>query len=134
MEIAYRRERELAPADFIAVLKASGLAERRPVDDARRIEAMLAHANVIVTAREDERIVGVARGLSDFGFCFYLSDLAVDRACQGQGIGRRLIEEAHAAAGRETTLILLAAPGATTYYPHIGLQPHESCWIVPRRT
>jgi predicted N-acetyltransferase YhbS len=95
---------------------------------------MLASANVIVTARDRGHLVGVARGLSDFSFCFYLSDLAVDQPYQGLGIGRRLVSEAHDIAGLATTLILLAAPGAESYYPHIGLQPCPSCWIVPRQS
>jgi ribosomal protein S18 acetylase RimI-like enzyme len=134
MEIVYAQEPKLAAEEFVAVLAASGLDERRPVSDPKRIAAMLDHANVIVTARDKGRLVGISRGLSDFGFCFYLSDLAVDRAYQGRGIGRRLIDESHAAAGFETTLILLAAPAAVDYYPHIGLERHQSCWIIPRRS
>ncbi len=60
---------------------------------------MLAHANLILTARQDGRLVGFARSLTDFCFCCYLSDLAVDKACQGQGIGKRLIEETRVQAG-----------------------------------
>lgn len=133
MAIVYAEEPALSAEEFVAVLTASGLAERRPVDKPDRIAAMLRHANVTVTARDEGRLVGVSRGLSDFGFSFYLSDLAVDRGWQGQGIGRRLIEESHKAAGHETMLILLAAPGAATYYPHVGLQHFDSCWIIPRR-
>lgn len=130
MAIVYANDPDLAADEFIAVVRASGL--QRPVDDVGRIGAMLRNANVTVTARESGRLVGVSRGVSDFAYCFYLSDLAVDPACQGSGIGRRLIEESHQLAGLHTTLILLAAPEAETYYPHIGLQHHESCWIVPR--
>ena len=54
---------------------------------------MLAQANLIVTAREDGKLVGFARSLTDFCFCCYSRDLAVDKACQGKGIGKRLIEE-----------------------------------------
>ena len=57
----------------------------------------------------------------------------VDRADQRQGIGRTLIRLTHDAAGLHTTLILLAAPLAREYYPHIGMQAHDSCWIIPRR-
>ena len=133
MAIVYAKEETLAEDEFIGVLVASGLAERRPVGDPERIAAMLRHANVTVTARDEGRLVGVSRGLSDFAFCFYLSDLAVDRAYQGRGIGRRLIEESHKAADLRTMLILLAAPGAATYYPHVGLQHFESCWIIPKQ-
>ena len=95
---------------------------------------MLRQADVIVTARVDGLLVGVSRAITDFSFCTYLSDLAVDETFQGQGIGRELIRRTHEAAGLHTTLILLPAPKAQTYYPHIGLTKHESCWVIPRRT
>lgn len=132
MTVVYTVEPGLSAEDFIAVLQASGLAERRPVDDRARIGRMLAHADLIVTARIDARLVGVSRAVTDYSYCCYLSDLAVDRAVQGQGIGRQLIAETHKAAGVDTTLILLAAPAARTYYPHIGMRPHDSCWIIDR--
>jgi predicted N-acetyltransferase YhbS len=61
-----------------------------------------------------------------------LSDLAVDAAFQGRGIGREMVRRTHEAAGLQTTLILLSAPKAQTYYPHIGMRRHESCWVVDR--
>ncbi len=115
------------------MLARSTLAERRPVHEADRIRKMLRHADLIVTARRDGLLVGVSRALTDFAYCTYLSDLAVDAAHQRQGIGRELIRRTHEAAGLDTTLILLAAPKAQTYYPHIGMTRHESCWIIPRR-
>lgn len=127
--IVYAIEPGLGADEFVAVLRASTLSERRPVDDRARIEAMLRNANIIVTARCDGRLVGVARALSDFAFCTYLSDLAVAQDFQGGGIGRELLRRVHEAAGTETKLILLAAPNAATYYPHIGMTRHESCWV-----
>lgn len=129
MKITYANEPNLTAAEFIDVLRRSTLAERRPVDQFERIERMLRGADVIITARCDGRLVGVSRAITDFAYCTYLSDLAVDEQFQRQGIGKQLIEETHAAAGLETRLILLAAPKARTYYPHIGMQPHDSCWM-----
>lgn len=131
MDIRYAVESSLSADEFVGVLQRSTLAERRPVGDRARIEGMLRHANVIVTARDASGLlVGVSRALSDFNFCCYLSDLAVDVAVQGQGIGRELIRRTHEAAGPHATLILLAAPKARSYYPHIGMTQHDSCWIV----
>lgn len=132
--IVYGLEADLTPAEFIDVLNRSTLAERRPVNQLDLIERMLAHANVIVTARNDAGLlVGVSRALTDFGYATYLSDLAVDEAYQRRGIGRELIRRTHEAAGLETALILLAAPKARDYYPHIGMERHDSCWIIPRK-
>lgn len=131
--ITYAVEPDLGADEFITVLKRSTLAERRPVDDPERIGAMLKHASLIVTARDERRrLVGVSRALTDFGYCTYLSDLAVDRDYQGRGIGRELIRRTHEHAGHQTQLILIAAPRSETYYPHIGMEPHRSCWTRPR--
>lgn len=128
---SFNLEPELSPADFIDVLRRSTLAERRPVDDERVIAGMLRNADVIATARDESGLlIGVARAITDFHYCTYLSDLAVDLNFQRLGIGRQLLDFCHEAAGRDTTLILLAAPAATEYYPHIGMTKHESCWIV----
>ena len=131
--VTYRLEPDLTPEEFIDVLVRSTLAERRPVHDLDTIRAMLKNADVILTARLDGLLVGVSRAITDFAYCTYLSDLAVDEKHQRQGIGRELIRRTHEAAGLHTTLILLAAPKAQAYYPHIGMTKHESCWVVARQ-
>jgi len=128
----YQLEPLLTPDEFIDILRRSTLAERRPVDDRETIVGMLAQADIILTARQEGLLVGVSRAITDFHYCTYLSDLAVDEAFQRQGIGQELLRRTHAAAGLKTTLILLAAPQAASYYPHIGMTRHDSCWIIPR--
>ena len=130
--ITYSLEPDLSAAAFREVLIASTLGERRPVEDLTRLDRMLRNADLIVTARDGERLVGISRALTDFSYCCYLSELAVDAAYQHQGIGKRLIEATRSAAGELTTLILVAAPAAETYYPRIGMQQHRSCWTLPR--
>jgi ribosomal protein S18 acetylase RimI-like enzyme len=130
MNLRIAQEPDLSPDAFIDILQRSTLAARRPVEDRQIIAGMLRSADLILTARNEAgEVVGIARALSDFHYCTYLSDLGVDTRYQRQGIGRRLLEATHAAAGLHTTLILLAAPDARTYYPHIGMEPHDSCWI-----
>jgi len=134
VDIEYALEPDLGMAEFIDVLRRSTLAERRPVNDAQTMGGMLAHADVIVTARDSQRLlVGVSRAITDFSYCTYLSDLAVDEAFQRKGIGRELIRRTHVAAGLKTSLILLAAPKAEMYYPHIGMVRHNSCWRIERQ-
>jgi ribosomal protein S18 acetylase RimI-like enzyme len=135
MTLRYALEPDLRGAEFVDVLRRSTLAARRPVDDAARIAGMLANADVVVTARDvDGLLVGVARSLTDFEYCTYVSDLAVDVAFQRRGIGRELLQRTHDAAGRHTSLVLLAAPEARDYYPRIGMTRHDSCWLVPRES
>ncbi|MFN4147280.1 MAG: GNAT family N-acetyltransferase [Runella sp.] len=127
--ITYQLEPHLTVEEFRAVLIASTLGQRRPIDDTPRLEAMLRQANLIVTARIEGRLVGVARSLTDFVYCTYLSDLAIDEACQRQGIGKELIKQTKLATPT-AKLILLSAPKAVEYYPKIGLQRHEHCFFL----
>jgi ribosomal protein S18 acetylase RimI-like enzyme len=132
MNITYALEPDLAAEEFRAVLIASTLGARRPVGDLPRLDKMLRQADIVATARDGRRLVGIARAVTDFSYCCYLSDLAVDVAYQRQGIGRRLIAETRRTAGEQSNLILVAAPGAETYYPRIGMQQHHSCWRLQR--
>jgi GNAT superfamily N-acetyltransferase len=127
--ITYQREENVTMDEFRDLLLRSTLAERRPIDQPERLEKMLAGANLIVTARDQNLLVGVARSLTDFVYCTYLSDLAVDQNYQKQGIGTELIRHTkrHSA---EALLILLAAPKAVDYYPKIGFSHHPHCYIL----
>jgi len=130
--INYTTKAPLTPALFLDLLRRSTLAERRPVDDAEAIAGMLANADLTVTAWDGELLVGVARSVTDFTYCCYLSDLAVDVAYQRQGIGVELIAHTQAQLGPRCNLILLAAPAAADYYGHIGFIHHPRCWILTR--
>jgi GNAT superfamily N-acetyltransferase len=132
LNVTYQLEPDLSAGEFLDVLRRSTLAERRPIDDQKRIGRMLEHADIIYTARAEGLLVGVSRAITDYSYCTYLSDLAVDEAWQGQGIGRTLIGLTRDAGGAEAMLVLLAAPKSRSYYPHIGMQAHDSCWIMPR--
>lgn len=127
--ITYQVEQSLSPSEFKELLIKSTLGERRPVDDFERIKAMVENANLIITARDDQNLVGVARSVTDFVYCTYLSDLAVDSEYQNQGIGKELIRltKQHTP---EAMIILLAAPKAVDYYPHIGMTKHNACFLL----
>ena len=128
-DIIYTVESNLEPNEFIEVLNKSTLGERRPVDDLSRIKMMCENANLIVTARMDGKLIGVARSVTDFVYCTYLSDLAVDKDYQKKGIGKRLIEETKKQAP-QAKLILLSAPAVIDYYPKIGMKKHDYCFIL----
>ena len=127
--IKYQIENNLSSEEFVDVLNRSTLAERRPVDDPQRIAGMLKHGNLIVTARENGKLIGVSRSLTDFAFCTYLSDLAVDETYQKKGIGKELIRQTKIASPK-AKLILLAAPKAVNYYPRIGMKQHTHCFYI----
>ncbi|HEY5691286.1 MAG TPA: GNAT family N-acetyltransferase [Cyclobacteriaceae bacterium] len=133
MNYIFRSDKKISPSQFIDILKRSTLDERRPVNSLERIEKMLVHGNVLITAWDNEKLIGISRALTDFSFCCYLSDLAVDKDYQKIGIGKKLIEETHKVAGVLTSLILLAAPTAAAYYPKIGMENFKDCFIIRRK-
>ena len=129
--IEYRHNHPLDPHDVARVFDASGIV--RPTGDLARIGRMLSNADLIISAWDEGRLVAVCRALTDFSYCCYLSDLAVDRAYQKHGIGRELIRQVQAAIGEETMLLLLSVPGAMSYYPKVGFAAAENAFIIPRR-
>ena len=128
--ITYAQDRRLTPEQLADVFTRSGI--QRQVEDLARMEKMLQHGNLLITAWDGENLVVVARALTDFAFCCYLSDLAVDREYQHQGIGQTLIEQVRSAIGRDSMLLLLAAPDAMAYYPKVGFEAVANGWIIKR--
>ncbi len=128
--IDYRVGAGITVDQFLSVLRRSSLAERRPVEDPSCIQSMLRHADLLVTAWQEDLLAGIARSVTDFSYCCYLSDLAVDRRLQHEGIGRELIRKTRNHLGPRCALILLAAPAAAEYYPHIGFTRHDSAWVL----
>jgi GNAT superfamily N-acetyltransferase len=129
----YETSRKISTDEFIDLLHRSTLAERRPVTDFKCIQAMLEHANLLCTAWHGEQLVGVARSVTDFERCCYLSDLAVDERYQKMGIGKELIKQTQSKLGDNAMIILLSAPKAEGYYPKIGFDAHPSAWMLPAR-
>lgn len=115
--------------EVLRVYRASGLGERRPIADTDRMAAMVRNANLVLTCRIDGELVGIARSISDFCYVTYLSDIAVSLAHQRSGIGRALIDATQKEAP-QAKIVLLSAPAATDYYPHIGFSQHNSAWVL----
>jgi len=128
--IRYEINPPLTADQFVAILRASTLAERRPVDDPEVVAGMVANANLTIVAMDGDQRIGVARSVTDFTYCCYLSDLAVDVAYQQRGIGRELMRVTCQQLGPKCNLILLAAPAAAAYYPRVGFSQHPSAWIL----
>jgi GNAT superfamily N-acetyltransferase len=131
MSYAYRSDVVPAARQVADLYRSAGLI--RPVDDLPRMQRMLDNANLIITAWDGDRLVGVARSVTDFSYCCYLSDLAVEAAYQRQGIGKELIRRTQAIVGDEVMILLLAAPTARDYYGYIGFERSDRAWMIPRR-
>jgi predicted N-acetyltransferase YhbS len=127
--INYQQEENLSVEEFKSVLLNSTLGERRPIGESERLSEMLKHANLIITARDNGKLVGIARSLTDFAFCTYLSDLAVDENYQKMGIGKELVRQTKIATP-QAKLILLSAPKAVNYYPKIGMTKWDQCFVL----
>jgi predicted N-acetyltransferase YhbS len=129
-EISYRVGNPLDLDEVIDVYRSSGLGLRRPIDDRACVQRMYAEANLVVGAWDGERLVGLARTLTDFCYVAYLADLLVRAEYQKRGIGKELIRKTRAELGPKASIVLLAAPAAEQYYPRLGFTKHPQAWML----
>lgn len=132
MRIEYKINAPVSTDQFINLLRASTLGERRPIDDRECMEGMIKNSNLMVTAWHGEELVGIARSMTDFHYACYLSDLAVHMKYQRNGIGKKLQVKTQQQLGPNCKLILVAAPAANSYYEHIGFTNNQRCWVLER--
>jgi len=132
MSIEYKLNAPITVDQFTVLLRESTLGERRPVDDQDCMRGMIENSNLVVTAWDGEKLVGMARSMTDFHYACYLSDLAVHKEYQKAGIGKRLQTLTQEKLGPKCTLILIAAPAANSYYEHIGFTNNPRCWTLSR--
>ena len=132
MNIKYNINKNISTNDFIEILTNSTLGQRRPIDDLETIKSMIENADIIITASIDNKIVAIARAITNFSYCCYLSDLAVDTKYQKMGIGKKLISKVQEQLNDKCKIILLSAPDATKYYANIGFTQHNSVWTLSK--
>lgn len=130
MKIIYRNDLTPGIDQIIDVYNSSGI--NRPTSDKERIEKMYSNSNLILTAWDNNKLVGISRSLTDFCYCCYLSDLAVRKDYQKNGVGQKLIQLTKGKIGEQTTLILLSAPTAMDYYPKVEFQKINNGFIIKR--
>jgi GNAT superfamily N-acetyltransferase len=128
--IEYRVGNRLNLDEVIELYRASTLGERRPVDDRDCMRKMIENANLVITAWDGDLLVGISRSLTDFSYVTYLSDLAVRLTHQRKGVGKELIRRTKEESGQRTAIVLLAAPKAVDYYPHVGFTHHPQAWTL----
>lgn len=131
MKIKYKVNERITVKQLATVFSTSGI--RRPIEDLTRLERMLNEADILITAWDNEEVVGVARALTDYSYCCYLSDLAVDKRYQSNGIGKKLIELLQNELSEEVALLLLSSPTAMDYYPQIGFEKIDNGFIIKRK-
>jgi GNAT superfamily N-acetyltransferase len=131
MNITYKNDVTPDTEAIIAVYASAGL--KRPIDDKERIAKMYANSGLVVSAWDGDRLVGVARSITDFCYCCYLSDLAVHLDYQKSGIGKKLLYLTKEIIGDQCMLLLLSAPAAMEYYPKIGLEKVDTAFLINRK-
>ncbi|QTE37568.1 GNAT family N-acetyltransferase [Mucilaginibacter gossypii] len=130
MEITYKTGTIPSARQVIELYDTAGL--KRPTHDEQRIARMYKNSNLVVSAWDGDKLVGISRALTDFCYSCYLSDLAVTKAYQKEGIGKKLIELTKEAIGDETMLLLLSAATAMEYYPKVGMETVHNGFIIHR--
>ena len=128
--IHYTAEKSVDIEQIIHLYKQSFIELKRPVEDKFKMQALIDHANVFITAWDDTTLVGICRGFSDFNFVTYVSDLAVLKDYQNQGIGKELIAKVKEFTEYSTRLVLLSNVSANTYYEKLGFTRHDRAWVL----
>ena len=116
----------LTAEEYIDFLKRTDLGAQYPKERfAERIPRLLGSVSISLAARNEEgRLVGVLLGLTDFAYWLYVTDLGVDRDYERQGIGRRLMKQAHEMAGgeKDIAVYLIANEQAIPFYGKLGME------------
>ena len=118
-------------SQIIALYNEAGLP--RPTHDPKRIRAMFDDSDLIVTAWDEDKLVGVCRTITDWVWCSYLADLAVSPNYKKSGIGRRLIQLTKERVGEQSMILLLSVPTAMDYYPKVGFTKEDRAFIIHRK-
>lgn len=122
--IKYTEER-LTPEAYIEFLARTNLGSQYPKERfEERIEKLVVNVSISLVARDEDKIVGVLFGLTDFAYWLYVTDLGVDREYEGQGIGRTLMKKAHEIAGgeKDIAVYLIANENAIPFYEKLGMK------------
>ena len=92
--------------------------------DPEALATAVANSTYIVEARDGEKLIGIARGLSDDVSIFYLQDILVEPAWQRQGVGRALIASCLERFGHVRQMVLLTddLPAQHRFYRTMGFQ------------
>ncbi|MEK1830278.1 GNAT family N-acetyltransferase [Priestia megaterium] len=131
MVIKYQVNAPISAKDVADVFRSSGI--KRPIKDLERIELMIENSDINLTAWDGQQLIGIARAITDYSYCCYLSDLAICKDYQNKGIGKELVNRLQDILGDGVALILLASPVAMQYYPHIGFEKSENAFLIPRK-
>ncbi len=127
-KITIRQER-ISAEEYIDFLKRTDLGSQYPKERfSERIAKLVKNASISLVARNEAgAAVGVLFGLTDFAYWLYITDLGVDRAYEGHGIGRRLIASAHEIAGgeKDIAVYLIANDNAIGFYEKLGMEKAE---------
>lgn len=132
MNIQCKINEPISSEQFVGLLKKSTLGERRPIDNSACMKGVVKNSNLIITAWDGAKLIGVARSVTDYHYACYLSDLAVDKEYQRSGVGKQLLALTQEQLYKECKLILIAAPDANSYYEYLGFSNNPRCWVLDR--
>ncbi len=130
MEISYKFDIVPTPDQIVELYDEAGLP--RPTTDKDRIKKMYANSNLIVTAWDKTKLVGVSRSITDWAWSCYLADLAVNPNYKKSGIGKKLIDLTKEKVGDQVMILLLSVPTAMAYYPKVGFTKEDRAFAIFR--
>jgi ribosomal protein S18 acetylase RimI-like enzyme len=134
MTLVVQQEPEVSFVEVVQLFDSSNFPDEQTRFSELQVEKMLFNSNLIVTARLETRLIGIAVSMSNFVSVCFLVLFAVDPDNQRSGIGRRLIDETRKIVGGDkVSFVTVSTPGAVEFYEKIGLNRCINAFIAPRR-
>ncbi|MEK4848697.1 GNAT family N-acetyltransferase [Paenibacillus sp. FSL H7-0756] len=131
MALEFKVNEKLLPEQMAEVFRLSGL--KRPHHDLDRMGKMIDQADILISCWDGGQVVGVARAITDYCYCCYLSDLAVIKEYQKKNIGKDLVERLQQTLGDQVSIVLLSSEEALTFYPQIGFEQATNAFRIARK-
>ena len=120
------KEERISAEEYIDFLKRTDLGSQYPKERfEERIARLVRNVSISLVARNEEnKLVGVLFGLTDFCYWLYITDLGVDRDYERQGIATKLMKTAHDLAGgeKDIAVYLIANENAVPFYEKLGMK------------
>lgn len=124
MEYKINEER-LTADEYIEFLKHTDLGSQYPKERFNeRISKLVKNTSISLVARDENNdIIGVCFGITDFAYWLFITDLGVVREYVGKGIGKDLVNKLHELAGGKENIIMYACfnENALGFYEKIGM-------------
>lgn len=126
--ITYSERKDFDPTGLMRLFEQADWAQGRTLEDTR---TMLAHSDLVITAWDQDLLVGCGRVLTDYLFRASIWDVIVDKPYQGRDIGSEIIQRIlHHPLLNRVELFWLCTRYKQAFYETLGFSAKEQTGMV----